>query len=58
MAPLLHRLPLLTDDVSITLPPVQNVVGPFVEIVGAEIFITFIAIGTEVPAHMPEVVTV
>jgi hypothetical protein len=35
VAPVLHVFPVAFDDVNVTLPPVQNVVGPLVEIVGA-----------------------
>ena len=32
---MLHVFPVVLDDVNVTLPPVQNVVGPLAEIVGA-----------------------
>lgn len=35
VAPVLHVFPVVLDDVNVTLPPVQNVVGPLAEIVGA-----------------------
>ena len=38
VAPLLHRFPVVADEVNTTLPPVQNVVGPPAEIVGAGVF--------------------
>jgi hypothetical protein len=35
VAPVLHALFVAELEVNITLPPVQNVVGPFAEMVGA-----------------------
>ena len=34
MAPFDHKLPVVEEDVRVTLPPVQNVVGPLAEITG------------------------
>ena len=34
VAPVLQVLPLALDEVNVTLPPVQNVVGPLAETVG------------------------
>lgn len=36
VAPVLHKLPDADDEVRVTLPPVQNVVGPPALIVGVE----------------------
>jgi hypothetical protein len=40
VAPLDQRMFEATDEVRVTLPPVQNVVGPLAEIVGAALTVT------------------
>ena len=45
-------------DVSSTLPPWQNVVGPPAVIVGAGLLFTVTVTGTEVPVHPKELVVV
>ena len=57
VAPLLHSIPLATDEVSITLPPGQNVSGPFADIVGIRGVIRFTIVAAEVPPQVPVLVT-
>ena len=54
-----HWLPLALLDVSVTLPPVQNVVGPpgvIVGVAGAGLTVTLV--GVEAALLQPEVVTI
>jgi hypothetical protein len=50
VAPVDHRLPVAEEDVSITEPPVQNVVGPPEEIVGVAGFALMVTVWLEVAA--------
>jgi hypothetical protein len=56
VAPFDQRLPLAAEDVSTTLPPAQNVVGPPAEIVGvAGVGLTVMVCAAEIPEeHPPE----
>jgi hypothetical protein len=57
-APLYHWFPLALLDVSVTLPPVQNVVGPLGVIVGvAGAGVTVTAVDAEAALGQPLVVT-
>ena len=51
VALLLHTFPLAALDVSTTLPPVQNVVGPFAVIAALGFEFTVTVIGCDVPPH-------
>ena len=57
VAPLLHVLFVADEDISVTLPPVQNVVGPLAVMVGMVGGFTVTTTGADVP-HGPVVVTV
>ncbi len=57
VAPLLQRLPVALDEVRVTDPPVQNVVGPLALTVGACTLVTVTAVAIEV-ALQPLLVTV
>ena len=55
VAPVLQVFPVALDDVSVTLPPVQNVVGPLAEIVGvAGAGFTVTVVETHVDAGLHE----
>jgi hypothetical protein len=56
---LFHSIPVACDEVSVTLPPLQNMVGPFAEIVGAVgVGFTVTAIAFDVAEHPFDLVTV
>jgi hypothetical protein len=57
VAPLLHRLPVALDEVRVTDPPAQNVVGPLAATVGAGTLVTVTVVALEV-ALQPLLVTV
>ena len=51
LPPLLHVFPLAALDVSATLPPEQNVVGPLAVIVTLGLLFTVTATGADDPIH-------
>lgn len=54
IAPVDHVFPETADDVNVTEPPAQNVVGPLAVIVGtAGIGFTVTTVGTDVEEHDP-----
>jgi hypothetical protein len=57
VAPLLQRLPVALDEVRVTDPPEQNVVGPLAVTVGAGTLVTVTVVALEV-ALQPLLVTV
>ena len=57
VAPLLHRLPVALDEVRVTDPPAQNVVGPLAVTVGAGTLVTVTVVALEV-ALQPLLITV
>ena len=58
VAPVLHKLPEVDDEVNTTLPPVQKLSGPLAEIVGTGLGLTVTPVAADVPPHAPPVVTV
>jgi hypothetical protein len=57
VAPLLQTLPVALDEVRVTDPPAQNVVGPLAVTVGAGTLVTVTVVALEV-ALQPLLVTV
>jgi hypothetical protein len=58
VAPVLHRYPLAPVEVSITLPPGQNVSGPLAVMTGMAEGLMVTKAAADVPAQMPVAVTV
>ena len=58
VAPVLQVLPDADEEVSITLPPWQNVIGPLALIVGGAAGVTFTVVTAETFVQLPVLVTV
>ena len=57
VAPVFQRYPSAGEDVSMMLPPVQNVSGPSTDIVGMAPALMITVVVSEVPPQFPVVVT-
>ena len=58
VAPVLHKFPVAAEEVRITLPPEQNVIGPLADMVGMGLGLTVTTVAADVPPQVPSVVTV
>jgi hypothetical protein len=54
VAPVLHKLPVAVEDVSVTEPPEQNEVGPLGVIVGVGTVFTVTTVGADTALVQPE----